>query len=80
MTARGITSTHELTTGLPAEASGPVCRLAQNAIAVGLADVIVLVQFGGQLHDDDSGDGTSSRPTHGKLSRQSSRIGKAPVI
>ncbi len=82
MTWRGVVSTHELETGgLLAEQSGPACRLAQNAVAVGLADAIVLVQFGRQLHDDDAGDsGAPDRPTHGKLSRQQSgRIGRLPA-
>jgi len=79
MTARGMSNTHDLIQGkLPAKKIGPVCRVAMNGVVVGLANLIVMVQFGKQLHDDDDGD-AMPRPTHRKLSRQRSRIGKATV-
>jgi hypothetical protein len=79
MTATGIISRHMLTIGLLPSKSAPVCRLARNAVAVGLADIIVLVQFGKTLHDDDDEEGAVSKPTHGKLSRQNSRISRTHV-
>lgn len=78
MTAGGFTSIHELEqTDLPANDPGPLCRLAQNAVAVALANVIVTVQFGRYLHDDDgsAGDGSNTpMVTHRRLSRQNSRL------
>ena len=77
MTAKGTRSTHQLTTNLLANKSGPVCRLARNAVAVGLADIIVLVQFGDHLYDNDETEGAAAAgATYGKLSRQNSRLGR----
>jgi hypothetical protein len=33
-----------------------LCSIGRNAIAVGLAEGIALVQFGSQLHDNDDDD------------------------
>ncbi|CAG9962886.1 unnamed protein product [Clonostachys byssicola] len=78
MTAQGEINTHELTTGLLAVSPGPVCRVGQNGIGVGLADRIVLLQFGKQLRDDDGADGATDAPTHGKLAKRRSRSGIIP--
>jgi hypothetical protein len=53
MTATGIINTHALKVGLFTNKAGPTCSVGRNAVAVGLAEDIVLVQFGDQLHDDD---------------------------
>jgi hypothetical protein len=56
MTATGIVNIHALTVGLITNKAGPMCSVGRNAIAVGLAEDIVLVQFGNQLYDDDDDD------------------------
>jgi len=56
MTATGIIDIHALTSGLFTGRAGPMCSVGRNAIAVGLAEDIVLIQFGKQLHDDDDDD------------------------
>jgi len=52
MTATGIIDIHALTSGLFTGRAGPMCSVGRNAIAVGLAEDTVLIQFGKQLHDD----------------------------
>jgi hypothetical protein len=56
MTATGIITIHTLKAGLFTNRAGPMCSVGRNAIAVGLAEDIVLVQFGNQLRDDDDDD------------------------
>jgi hypothetical protein len=56
MTATGIITIHTLRVGLFTNRAGPMCSVGRNAIAVGLAEDIVLVQFGNQLRDDDDDD------------------------
>lgn len=77
MTAHGDLTAHEVTTRLAAMKPGPSCKVAQNAIAVALANVVILVQFGSQLRDDE--DVAPAQPTHRRLSRQSSRIGRSSM-
>lgn len=91
MTAAGVVGTHELPAarlGLPADTAGPACRLARNAVAVAIANVIVLVQLGQQLRDDDpegaAGAGGElapggTRTRSGRHSRQTSRFGRETV-
>lgn len=68
MTATGVINTHVLTSGLFTSRVGPVCSVGRNAIAVGLAEDIVLIQFGNQLHDDDDNDDRAVRkPPRTKL-------------
>jgi hypothetical protein len=61
MTATGIVNIHTLKVGLFTDRAGPMCSVGRNAIAVGLEEDIVLIQFGSQLHDDDDGDDTAVR-------------------
>jgi len=56
MTATGIVNVHPLSSGLLTGRVGPVCSVGRNALAVGLAEDIVLVQFGNQLYDNDDED------------------------
>lgn len=53
MTARGIINTHPLQVEVFTSRVGPVKPIGRNAVAVGLAEDIVLVQFGDQIHDND---------------------------
>lgn len=53
MTAMGIINIHALTVGILTNRAGPICSVGRNAIATGLAEDIVIIQFGNQLHDDD---------------------------
>ena len=62
MTATGIINIHALTVGLFTNKAGPMCSVGRNAIAVGLAEDIVLVQFGNQLHDDDDDEAVRKPP------------------
>lgn len=74
MTAEGVTSSHRVATQLPATKTGPLCKVAQNAVAVALANVVVLIQFGTQLRDDE--EDVQAKPTHGKLSGRRSKSGR----
>lgn len=56
MTSTGIVNTHALMSGLFTNRVGPICPVGRNAIAVGLAEDIILVRFGNQLHDGDDDD------------------------
>jgi hypothetical protein len=62
MTATGIINIHAMTVGLFTNRAGPMCSVGRNAIAVGLAEDIVLVQFGDQLHDDDDDEAVRKPP------------------
>jgi hypothetical protein len=53
MTARGIINTQPLGVEVFTSRVGPIKPIGRNAIAVGLAEDIVLVQFGNQIHDND---------------------------
>jgi len=70
MTATGIINIHALTIGLFTNKAGPMCSVGRNAIAVGLAEDIVLVQFGDQLRDDDD-DEALGKPLHTRLAGRS---------
>lgn len=76
MTAQGVVNRHKLPTSLLAGAPGPICKLARNAVIVGLADEIVLVQFGRQLRDDDDCDSALAAPMQRRLLRRQSSSGK----
>ncbi|KAE8443978.1 hypothetical protein EG329_001202 [Mollisiaceae sp. DMI_Dod_QoI] len=56
MTAKGVINIHPIKTNLFTSRVGPLCSIGRNAIAVGLAEGIALVQFGSQLHDNDDND------------------------
>jgi hypothetical protein len=56
MTGTGIINIHTLRAGLFSNRVGPMCSVGRNAIAVGLAEDIALVQFGDQLHNNDDDD------------------------
>jgi len=75
MTAHGPTAFYELETDLPAEEPGRACAVGQNAVAVALANLVFLIQFGRQLHGDDADDGVPGRRARGRLSRQNSGRG-----
>jgi hypothetical protein len=76
MTATGIVSIHPLTVGLFTNRAGPMCSVGRNAMAVGLAEDIVLVQFGNQLHDDDDdADAAVRKPPRTRLAGRS-KIGQ----
>jgi len=62
MTATGIINTHALKVGQITNRAGPICSVGRNAIAVGLAEDIVLVLFGDQLHDDDDDEAVRKPP------------------
>lgn len=61
MTATGSINIHPLQVGLFTDRIGPMCAIGRNAIGVGLAEDIILVQFGDQLRDDDDADSTMVR-------------------
>jgi hypothetical protein len=72
MTATGIINIHPVTVGLFTNRAGPMCSVGRNAIAVGLAEDIVLVQFGNQLHgDDDDDDAAVRKPLRTRLAGRS---------
>jgi len=72
MTARGIVNVYPLAAGPLASRVGPIKPVGRNAIAVGLAEDIVLVQFGNQIHDnDDDDDVDMSRLSHTRLAGRS---------
>ncbi|KAH8896183.1 hypothetical protein GQ53DRAFT_761133 [Thozetella sp. PMI_491] len=76
MTAKGITNRQSLTASLVTPRTGPACKLARNAVAIGLADLIVLVRFGDRIYAEDEEEGLANKPSHGRLSRQNSQIGR----
>lgn len=61
MTARGIINTRPLQVEAVTNRVGPIKPIGRNAIAVGLAENIVLVQFGDQIHDNDDDHGVVVR-------------------
>lgn len=61
MTARGIINTYPLQVEVFTSRVGPIKPIGRNAIAVGLAEDIVLVQFGDQIHDNDDDQGVAVR-------------------
>jgi hypothetical protein len=61
MTATGMINIHALAVGPLTNKAGPMCSIGRNAIAVGLAEDIVLVKFGNQLYDDDTDDAAAVR-------------------
>lgn len=74
MTARGIVDIHPLHIDVLTSQIGPIVPLGRNAIAVALAEHIVLVQFGTQIHDNDDDDNmavAARRPTHNRLAGRS---------
>lgn len=72
MTSTGIINVHALTVGPFTNRAGPMCSVGRNAIAVGLAENIVLVQFGNQLHnDDDDDDAALRKPPRTRLAGRS---------
>jgi hypothetical protein len=56
MTANGVVNIHPISSSLFTGKVGPLCSVGRNAIAVGLAEGIALVQFGSQLRDNDDDD------------------------
>jgi len=48
-----------------------MCSVGRNAIAVGLAEDIVLVQFGNQLRDDDDDDSAMRKSPRTRLAGRS---------
>ncbi|KAH8674483.1 sterol-sensing domain of SREBP cleavage-activation-domain-containing protein [Tricladium varicosporioides] len=56
MTASGITNYHRINSSMFTSRVGPLCSVGRNAIAVGLAEGIALLQFGSQLKDNDDDD------------------------
>lgn len=73
MTARGVINIHPLQIDVFAKRVGPIKPVGRNAIAVALAEDIVLVQFGDEIHDnDDDGDRVVKRRTpHPRLAGRS---------
>jgi hypothetical protein len=71
MTATGIITIHTLKVGLFTNRAGPMCSVGRNAIAVGLAEDIVLVQFGNQLRDDDDDDSAMRKSPRTRLAGRS---------
>ncbi len=72
MTATGIINIHSLKVGLFTNKAGPMCSVGRNAIAVGLAEDIVLVKFGNQLRDDDDAeDAVGRQPLRTRLAGRS---------
>ncbi|KAF4628935.1 hypothetical protein G7Y89_g9211 [Cudoniella acicularis] len=56
MTASGIINFHKINSSMFTSRVGPLCSVGRNAIAVGLAEGIALLQFGSKLHDNDDDD------------------------
>jgi hypothetical protein len=56
MSSRGVISIHPLRIDAFATRVGPIKPLGRNAIAVGLAEDIVVIQFGNRIYDNDDVD------------------------
>lgn len=69
MSARGVISIHPLRIDAFATRVGPIQPIGRNAIAVGLAEEIIVIQFGKRIRDnDDDNEGVIKRRSpHSKL-------------
>jgi hypothetical protein len=73
MTSIGTVNIYPLTSDTFASRVGPMRPVGRNAITVGLAEAILLVQFGKQLldNDDDDDNIVKRRPAHARLTGRS---------
>lgn len=73
MSARGVISIHPLRIDAFATRVGPIKPIGRNAIAVGLAEDIVVIQFGNRIYDndDDNENLVKRRATHSRLAGRS---------
>jgi hypothetical protein len=73
MSARGVITTHPLRIDVFATRVGPIKPIGRNAIAVGLAEDIVVIQFGSRIYDndDDNENMIRRRTPHSRLAGRS---------